>query len=108
MPEVRLIDATALKAEMEIAPMYAVDMYTACAVIDEAPTIEPEVRHTVLIRTGNDFVCGKCATTHRGCREDIQYCMRCGCKFDLGVKTYPDDYCKDDDGSGVGQTFSAD
>lgn len=70
--------------------------------------IEPEVRHSVLIRTGNDFVCGKCATTHRGCREDIRYCMRCGCKFDLGVKTYPDDYCKDDDGSGVGQTFSAD
>lgn len=77
--------------------------------VNAMPTIEAEpVRHSVLIRTGNDFVCGKCAITHRGRREDIRYCMRCGCKFDLGVKTYPDDYCKDDDGSGVGQAFSPD
>ena len=37
---VRLIDADALKHEMEVAPMYAVDMYTACYVIDIAPTVD--------------------------------------------------------------------
>lgn len=77
--------------------------------IKQMPTVEAEpAQHSILIKIGNDFVCGKCATTHRGRREDIRYCMRCGCKFDLGTSIYPDDYYKDDDGSGVGQTFSPD
>jgi len=51
MPEVRLIDANALKPEMEI--LNTADIYLVFHIIDNAPTIEAEpVRHGRLCGCG--------------------------------------------------------
>ncbi len=79
----RLIDADALKSEMEIAPLYAVDMYTACAVIDSAPTIEAEpVRNGrwIFHEQKNGYL-WKCSNCKGNFDQQFSYCPHCGCKM---------------------------
>ncbi len=93
MPEVRLIDANALKPEMEI--LYAADMYLVLSIIDNAPTIEAEpIRHGWWIPTeydsyaGSDpvwdkYECSECGREHIGEEDTLTaFCPDCGARMD--------------------------
>ena len=85
MTEVRLIDANALKDRL---PTFA-------GVIDEQPTIEPELRHgrwidAHMISGGDFYRCSEC-----GCYIEqiyfandynVRYCPNCGTKMDGGAE----------------------
>lgn len=108
MPEVRLIDANALKAKLKIytnTATYSDYCNGYCDArqfdldaIDAAPTIEPEVRHGRMIegRYPNENKCSECGQTFR---DDIGFiiqdddgvfhypkrCPECGCYWDGGA-----------------------
>ena len=101
--EVRLIDANALKNEMQrvvidIADTPAPDEYTSKLVamlakvfqkkIDEAPAVDAEpVRHGRWIRqddTYTRYVCSECKSKNHGGHG--RYCPNCGAKLDAEVE----------------------
>ena len=83
----RYIDADALKHEMEVAPMYAVDMYTACDVIDNAPTIGVYTAHEVAEIIA-ELLGDSCACNFNGIEEWLPMrcdLVNCGCPNTVGV-----------------------
>lgn len=95
MPDVRLIDANALKPEMEI--LNAADMYLVCHIIDNAPTIEAEpVWHGRWIPIEYDsyadcapvwdkWECSECGHEHSGEEDTLTaFCPNCGARMDGG------------------------
>lgn len=88
MAEVRLIDANALKPEMEI--LNAADMHLVCHIIDNVPTIEAEpVRHGRWIVRGQDIYCSECNEEGLynpfGASKFSHFCPNCGVLMDGGA-----------------------
>lgn len=77
MAEVRLIDANALKDRL---PTFA-------GVIDEQPTIAPELRHGRWIEDGeicgiDKYKCSLCGGEVGGLLDNTKYCCFCGARMD--------------------------
>jgi hypothetical protein len=82
----RLVDADALKKEMETAWMYAVDMYTACAVIDNAPTVDAvPVRRGKWVKYPSTYRCSNCGNPKRMPKP---YCELCGARMEVDEDGY--------------------
>lgn len=87
----RPIDADNLKSKMETTVMYGFDMYIACGVIDDAPTIDVvpvKHGHWIIIDDVEKFiakcsVCGRVEDTRQ--INDYPYC-HCGAKMDGGAE----------------------
>ena len=93
----RLIDADNLKAKMETTVMYAVDMYVACGVIDDEPTVDATpIVHAHWIEKTDWYhgigrihcTCSNCGYTvdykpdSRGDGRGGKFCDDCGAMMD--------------------------
>lgn len=84
MPEVRPIDANALKKDLS---EFNYDM--ALRIVDTQPTIEPEVRHGRWIfdeytaKYGHPYKCSECKEESR---DTYDYCPCCGARMDGGAE----------------------
>lgn len=88
----RYIDADKAINDLEIAPMYAVDMYAACDTVRKQPTVDVEpVIHSSweLVKTGDDicdyyFRCKHCGknTPNKSFVVSPDYCCYCGARMD--------------------------
>lgn len=98
MPEVRLIDANALKNSFDSAYTVFGQCVYAKGIVDSQPTIEAEpVRHGRWIQRRNgEYYCTNCGREERFIFQK-NFCPRCGARMDADDTNVSDIGCSEND-----------